>query len=146
MILILFMLTDIRKHKNRAINYYRGLQLQKRYAPNDSESFFRIYPERFCYKIREISKMEYSYIRVCKNSKFCKIGSLFLDLKVSISKNQGKMHIRIVKIKCQSRLSISRKSQLPLDLKRIRRILYFNHNESRIFSNAGYRVPFTLTP
>ena len=34
-------------------------------------------------------------------------------------KNQGKMHIRIVKIKCLSRLSISKKSHLPLDLKRI---------------------------
>jgi MoxR-like ATPase len=45
-----------------------------------------------------------------------------LTLKTSKSihfKNKGKMHIRIVKIKRLSRLSISRKSQLPLDLKRI---------------------------
>ncbi|NOR46600.1 MAG: hypothetical protein GQ533_00925 [Methanosarcinaceae archaeon] len=44
-------------------------------------------------------------------------------------KNQGKMHIWIVKIKCLSRLSISRKSHLPLDLKRIQNgALWTVHN------------------
>ena len=42
-------------------------------------------------------------------------------------KNQGEMYIKIVKTKCLSRLSISRESQLPLDLKRIQRYDVFLH-------------------
>jgi len=57
-ILIIFMLMDMRVRENIAINYYRGLQLQKKYAPKDSETFWKIFQGRLFSKIREISEKE----------------------------------------------------------------------------------------
>jgi len=63
-ILVLFTIMDRRARKFLAAYYYRGLQLQKRYAPDDRETSLRIHPGGIASEVREISELQDSEVRL----------------------------------------------------------------------------------
>lgn len=58
LIAIACILTDMRTHVSRAVYYRRGLQLHKRYAPNDNETFLRILLGHLIWRVREAAELE----------------------------------------------------------------------------------------
>lgn len=56
-ILVILVLIDMRGRRNLAAYYYRGLQLQKKYAPNDGETFLHLLPGGLPAKVREVFEL-----------------------------------------------------------------------------------------
>lgn len=57
-ILIIYIVIDMRIRTSLGVSFYRGLQLQKKYLPDDEEAIWLILPGRLFSKVREISELE----------------------------------------------------------------------------------------
>ena len=56
-IMIISLLTDMRFRTRLITLFYRGIQLQRRFAPDDDEVFLQILPGRMVYQAKEILKL-----------------------------------------------------------------------------------------
>jgi hypothetical protein len=69
-ILLLFVIVDRRLRTLNAAYFYRGIQLQRKFAPHDGETFLQITPGRLASEVRRIAELERLEERIKLLAKF----------------------------------------------------------------------------